>query len=67
MYVRLLINDLKKNPWSHAILFLFLSLSATIAVSVCLMLVQLFSSITTMYKVAKPPHFLQMHKGEFRQ
>lgn len=67
MYLKLLINDLKKNPWNNAILFLFMSLSVMLAVSVCLMLIQLFSSLTTMYETARPPHFLQMHKGELIQ
>lgn len=67
MYIKLLKNDLKKNPGNNVILFLFMSLSVTLAVSVFLMLVQLFTSISTMYETAKPPHFLQMHKGVFEQ
>lgn len=67
MYLKLLKNDFKKNPGNHLILLLFMSLSVALAVSVFLMLVQLFTSISTMYETAKPPHFLQMHKGEMRQ
>lgn len=67
MYLKLLKNDFRKNPGKHLILLLFLSLSVTLAVSVFLMLVQLFSSISTMYETARPPHFLQMHKGEINQ
>lgn len=67
MYLKLLKNDLKKNPWSNGILLLFICLSAMIAVSVTLMLTQLFSSISSMYETANPPHFLQMHKGELNQ
>lgn len=67
MYLKLFKNDLKKNPWNNSILFLFMTLSVTLAVSVCLMLTQLFSSISTMYETARPPHFLQMHKGELHQ
>lgn len=67
MNVKLLKNDFKKNPWNNFILFLFMSLSVTIAVSVVFMLSQLFTSISTMYETAKPPHFLQMHKGELNQ
>ncbi|MGN0488081.1 MAG: FtsX-like permease family protein [Ruminococcus sp.] len=39
----------------------------TIAVTVTLMLTQLFTSITDMYETANPPHFLQMHKGRLIQ
>ena len=67
MYLKLLKNDFKKNPWNNAILFLLMSLSVMLAVSVCLILVLLFTSISTMYETAKPPHFLQMHKGELSQ
>ena len=38
-----------------------------IAVAVTLLLTQLFTSISSMYKTANPPHFLQMHKGELSQ
>lgn len=63
MYLKLIKNDFRKNPWSNGILLLFISLAAAIAVMVTLMLAQLFSSITSMYETANPPHFLQMHKG----
>lgn len=67
MYFKLLKNDFRKNPGKHLILLLFMSLSVTLAVSVFLMLVQLFTSISSMYETARPPHFLQMHKGEINQ
>lgn len=67
MNLKLLKNDFRKNPKKHLILLLFMSLSVTLAVSVFLMLVQLFTSISSMYEMAKPPHFLQMHKGEINQ
>lgn len=67
MYYKILSNDFKKNPGKHFILLLFMTLSVTLAVSVFLMLVQLFTSISSMYETAQPPHFLQMHKGELNQ
>lgn len=67
MYIKLIKNDFRKNPWSNGILLLFISLAAAIAVTVTLMLTQLFSSISSMYETANPPHFLQMHKGELVQ
>lgn len=67
MYLTLIKNDFRKNPWSNGILLLFISLAAAIAVTVTLLLTQLFSAITTMYATANPPHFLQMHKGELSQ
>lgn len=67
MYYKILSNDFRKNPGKHFILLLFMTLSVTLAVSVFLMLVQLFTSISSMYETAQPPHFLQMHKGELNQ
>lgn len=67
MYLKLLKNDFKRNPWNNGILLLFITLAAMIAAAVTLMLTQLFTSISSMYETANPPHFLQMHKGEFSQ
>lgn len=67
LYKELLRNDFKKNPWNNLILLLFMSLSVTLTVSVFFVTSQLFTTISTMYETAKPPHFLQMHKGELVQ
>ena len=67
MHIKILINDFRKKTWKNGILFLFMCLSVTIAASVVLMISQLFTSITTMYETAKPPHFLQMHRGPIEQ
>lgn len=67
MYLKLLKNDFRKNPWNNGILLLFITLSAAIAVAVTLILTRLFTSISSMYETANPPHFLQMHRGGFSQ
>lgn len=67
MFLKLLKNDFRKNLWNNLVLFLFIGLSAAIAVTVTLVLSQLFTSISSMYETANPPHFLQMHKGELVQ
>lgn len=67
LHIKLLMNDFRKRAWKNIILFVFMCLSVTIAASVVLMLSQLFSSITSMYETAKPPHFLQMHMGTIEQ
>lgn len=48
-------------------MLLFITLATMIAVAVTLMLTQLFTSISSMYETANPPHFLQMHKGSLSQ
>ena len=67
IHIKLLLNDFRKRAWKNIVLFVFMLLSVTIAASVVLMLSQLFSSITSMYETAKPPHFLQMHMGDIEQ
>lgn len=64
MYTKLLKNDFKRNTWNNAILLMFISLSVVVAVTVTILLTQLFTSISSMYKIANPPHFLQLHKGD---
>ena len=67
IHIKLLLNDFRKRAWKNIVLFVFMCLSVTIAASVVLMLSQLFSSLTSMYETAKPPHFLQMHMGTIEQ
>ena len=67
LHIKQLINDFRKRAWKNVVLFVFMCLSVTIAASVVLMLSQLFSSLTSMYETAKPPHFLQMHMGTVEQ
>lgn len=67
MYFKMLGYEFSKNPWKNLILFLLIGLSATMAVTVVLTLTRLFSSVSSMYETANPPHFLQMHRGSFSQ
>lgn len=49
MYLKLFINDFRKNPWNNGILLLFITLAAAIAVAVTFILTELFISISSMY------------------
>ncbi|MFC4402015.1 ABC transporter permease [Gracilibacillus xinjiangensis] len=60
-------NDLKRNKVINIALFLFMILSAVLAISSIMMATQTFTSISNLYKTAQPPHFLQMHKGVINQ
>ena len=57
-------NDFIKNKAINLALLFFIIFSSMLAVSSVIMAVQTFTSISDLYKVAAPPHFLQMHKGE---
>ncbi|MCI5874255.1 MAG: ABC transporter permease [Clostridiales bacterium] len=67
MYRSLLINDLRKNRFSNLVVTMFMSLAVALLISGMVLTGQVWSSIQSLYEVAQPPHFLQMHKGEFNQ
>lgn len=60
-------NDFKRNKVINLALFMFMMFSAGLAILSVVMAVQTFTSISELYKIAKPPHFVQMHKGEFNK
>jgi putative ABC transport system permease protein len=67
MNLKILKNDFKRNRAGNAALLLFMTLAAGLVVVATIVVTQLITSMTGMYKTAKPPHFLQMHKGEINQ
>lgn len=67
MLLSLIKKDLKRNKAINMVLILFLILSACLLSSAALITCRLLGSIDNIYKIAKPPHFLQMHKGEYSQ
>lgn len=67
MNLRMLKNDFKRNPAGNMSLLLFITLAAGLVVVATIVMTQLITSIMGMYNTAKPPHFLQMHKGEINQ
>lgn len=58
-------NDLQKNKGINGTLFLFIFLSALLMMSGALIINLLIGAIDEMNEVALPPHYLQMHVGEF--
>lgn len=67
MNLKMLQNDFKRNRAGNVSLLLFMTLAAGLVVIATIVMTQLITSMTGMYKTAKPPHFLQMHKGEIDQ
>jgi len=67
MNLKMLKNDFKRNRAGNVSLLLFMTLAAGLVVAATIVVTQLITSMTGMYKTAKPPHFLQMHKGEINQ
>jgi len=66
MNLKMLQNDFKRNRAGNVALFLFMTLAATLVVVATIVVTQLITSMIGMYGTAKPPHFLQMHKGEIK-
>ncbi|MFW5790607.1 MAG: FtsX-like permease family protein [Bacillota bacterium] len=60
-------NDLKRNKTINITLLVFIVLSAFLVSLGTMIPIQLFSSINNMYEIARPPHFMQMHVGDFSQ
>ncbi|ERJ10929.1 ABC transporter permease [Haloplasma contractile] len=60
-------KDIKRNTSINVVLLLFITLSAFLMSVATMIIIQVFGSIDSMYKVAKPPHFMQMHVGEIDQ
>lgn len=60
-------NDCMRNRTINLALLVFMMFSASLAVLSVMTAVQTVTSISTLYKTAQPPHFLQMHKGPIDQ
>lgn len=67
MNLKMLKKDFNRNRAGNVSLLLFMALSAGLVVVATIVVTQLITSMTGMYGTAKPPHFLQMHKGEINQ
>lgn len=67
MNLKMFKNDFKRNAIGNLALILFMILSVTLVVAATIIVVQLIISMMGMYEIAKPPHLLQMHKGEINQ
>lgn len=61
------INDFKNNKVINMALLIFISFAAGLAILSALVAGQTLSTINSMYKKAKAPHFVQMHKGDIEQ
>lgn len=67
MIFTLIKKDLIKNKAINIVLLLFIVLSASLLSSATIIGLQLTNSIKVFYEIANPPHFLQMHKGKFKE
>lgn len=57
-------KELRRNKATAVILLFFVMLSSFLMSSSFLLIVKTTTSIRSLYEVANPPHFIQMHKGE---
>ncbi len=65
LYVRYGYNDLRKNRGVNAVLLVVLVLSAFLMATGAMVMERLVGSVDALFAEAKPPHFLQMHAGEY--
>ncbi|RPF22273.1 ABC transporter permease [Myceligenerans xiligouense] len=67
LYLRYASNDLIRNKGVNAALIVILILSAFLMATGSMVIERLAGSVGGLFEQAKPPHFLQMHKGEYDQ
>ena len=58
-------NDLVKNRAVNAALFLILVISAFLMATGAMVMERSVGSVDALFEQAKPPHFLQMHRGDY--
>ncbi len=59
------INDLRKNRGVTVTLLVVLVLSAFLMATGAMVMERLVGSVDALFEQAKPPHFLQMHRGDY--
>ncbi|GAB7189946.1 FtsX-like permease family protein [Kineococcus sp. NUM-3379] len=65
LYLRYAYNDLVRNKGVNAALIVILVLSAFLMATGSMVVERLTGSVGGLFEQAKPPHFLQMHKGGY--
>ena len=65
IYLRYSFNDLIRNKGVNAALLVILVLSAFLMATGSMVIERLAGSVGGLFEQAKPPHFLQMHTGEY--
>lgn len=65
LYVRYAFNDLAKNKGVNIALLVILTLSAFLMATGAMVMERLVGSVDQLFEEAKPPHFLQMHQGDY--
>jgi putative ABC transport system permease protein len=65
LYSRYAYNDLIKNKGINIALLVVLILSAFMMATGAMVMERMFGSINQLFDQAQPPHFLQMHKGDY--
>lgn len=60
-------KNFKKNKLINIVLLLFIVISSCLMAAGTMIVIQLFDSIDSMYEIAKPPHFMQMHVGDINE
>ena len=65
MYLKYTLNDLRRNRGVNISLLVVLVLSAFLMASGAMVMERTLGSVNALFDQAKPPHFLQMHKGAY--
>ena len=65
MNLKYAVNDLRKNWGANLALLVVLALSALLMATGAMVMERMSGAVNQLFAQAKPPHFLQMHKGDY--
>lgn len=65
MNLKYALNDLRRNPGVNLALLLVLALSSFLMATGAMVMERTVGAVNALFTVAQPPHFLQMHRGDY--
>ena len=65
MNLKYALNDLRRNPGVNLALLLVLVLSSFLMATGAMVMERTVGAVNALFTVAQPPHFLQMHRGDY--
>ena len=65
MNLKYALNDLRRNPGVNLALLVVLALSSFLMATGAMVMERTVGAVNALFTVAQPPHFLQMHRGDY--
>ena len=65
MNLKYALNDLRRNPGVNLALLVLLAFSSFLMATGAMVMERTVGAVNALFTVAQPPHFLQMHRGDY--